>query len=322
MRNFFVFLLILLNLTLLAWIASEKVEWQKWLRKTAYFKNFQPKQNKNKIAQECSFESNALPLIQWELPKQFAFAQEPLPLDNPIVRRRLYKELVAVAYSHAITTLNLQRAKYWFPQISPILEKYQIPDDFKYIAVIESNLQNLISPADARGFWQFLAGTAKEYDLEVSPEVDERYHPLKATEAACKYFKSAYKAFGSWACVAASYNMGMAALKNVIETQKQSNYYRLHLNDETARYLYRAVATKMIFENPEKYGYKDGIPDFYPSNETYQTITIRQTIPNLAEFAIQNNTDLMTLKELNPWLRGNTLTIVPPKTYEILLPKP
>ena len=214
----------------------------------------------------------------------------------------------------------LKRAQRWFPVIEPILEKNGIPDDFKYISVIESNLDNVVSPAGATGFWQFVKGTAPKYNLEIRDEVDERYHLEKSTQAACDYLREAYDKFGSWATAAASYNMGIDGVAKQIERQKTSNYFNFILNDETSRYLFRAIAMKIIMNNPELYGFSVEEFEKYKPYETYE-VEVNSDIKDLALWAKDKGINYKWLKILNPWLRDNTLNVPPGKTYKIKLPE-
>lgn len=255
------------------------------------------------------------------IPQEITFAGEKVPLNDPEVKERLEMELVQTAYRHSRTIMNLKRAQRWFPQIVPILKKNNIPEDFKYIAVVESNLLNLISKVGATGFWQFLKATGKQYKLEVNREVDERYHRLRATEAACRYLKDAYGIFGNWALVAASYNRGMGGIRSNVNRQKVTSYYDLFLNSETAKYVIRAIAVKIIFENPQRYGFMIPTEQLYRPVD-YREVVVDANIPDLVDFAIKQGITYKMLKVHNPWLRAKTLTIKQKgKTYTILIPK-
>lgn len=249
------------------------------------------------------------------------FAGEKVPYSDFEVRERVDREILGNTFSHSRTMIVLKRAGRWFPVIEPILKKNGLPEDLKYVAVIESDLSNVVSPAGASGFWQFMKATAPEFGLEVTEEVDERYHPEKATEAACQYFKKAYSKFNSWTLAAASYNMGMAGVSKRVEEQKQSSYYDLDLNPETTRYVARILAMKSIFENPEAYGFLVSNADLYPPIPS-NTLLVNGPIADLNAFAIENGTTLKLLKELNPWLRKNTLTNVKGKSYTVRIPAP
>jgi hypothetical protein len=215
--------------------------------------------------------------------------------------------------------LILKRANRAFPVIEPILQKYGIPDDFKYLAVIESGLVNAVSSAGARGVWQFMPETAKEFGLTVNDNIDERMHIPKSTRAACAYLKSAYKRFNSWTLAAAAYNMGNGGVASSLKSQHSTGYYDLYLNQETSRYVFRILALKLILSDPENYGYKLFNRDLYRPLET-RTITVTATIPDLANYAIAQGSSYKMLKLLNPWLLQNKLTTENGNSFELLLP--
>jgi len=269
--------------------------------------------------QQVSISTNSWPNIV--IPKEMVFAGESVPLENFDVRESLEMEILAVANWHSRTFLLLKRANRWFPLIERILKQQNLPDDFKYLAVAESGLINDISPAGARGIWQFMESTAIEYGLEVNENVDERYHLEKSTEAAGKYLKRAYEKFGSWALVAASYNMGSTALDRVLKAQGESNYYDLLLNQETGRYLYRILAIKLILESPNNYGYYLQPSDLHPPLE-YNILSVDSSVSDLAIFAKAQQTNYKMLKYFNPWLRQTDLKNQNKKTYLIHVPKP
>lgn len=255
------------------------------------------------------------------VPKDLEFAGERVPLYDFTVIESMERELLVNTYFHSQTILMHKRANRWLPRIAEILKKNNIPDDFKYIALIESNLTNSVSPKGATGYWQFIESAAKQYGLEINDEVDERYHVEKSTEAACKYFKEAYNVFGNWTLASASYNVGIEGLKRQIEKQKAASYYELSLNEETARYVFRILAVKEIIRNPQNYGYQLRKKDLYPPIET-QKIKIDSSITDFSDFAAKNNVSYKVFKYCNPWLRKNSLTNKDRKTYYIELPKP
>lgn len=260
-----------------------------------------------------------LPAVSFDLPKAMSFAGERVPLELADVRERLDKELHINTYWHNNTIFLMKRANRWFPQMEPILKKYGIPDDFKYLPLIESGLMNDISPKDAVGFWQIVKSAGKENGLEITNDVDERYDPIKATEAACRYLKTAYNKFGNWTSVAASYNRGMGGIGRALENQQVDSYYDLYLNDETARYVFRILACKEIVENPSRYGFKVDPRHLYEP-EKLRYVTVTQTIPDLIAFAKQQGTNYKLLKRHNPWLRDDKLTVKKGKSYKIALP--
>jgi len=253
------------------------------------------------------------------VPDSATFAGEELPLTDFEVLERLDRELTVNGYWHSSTIQNLKLANRYFPVIEKILKENGIPDDFKYLAVAESGLRNVISPSDAHGIWQFLEGTGEHYGLTINSEVDERYHIEKSTLAATKYFKDAYAKFGSWTMAAASYNAGMGGIEGAINYQKETSYYDLYLKDETSRYIFRAVALKIIFENTQKYGFFLDEKDLY-NPLTYKTVKVDSTITNLADFASSYKTNYKMLRFYNPWLRSTTLTVKAGQSYEINLP--
>ncbi len=247
------------------------------------------------------------------------FAGETAPLHVVDVRERLDRELLINANLHSTTTLVIKRANRAFPIIEPILAKYGVPDDFKYLAVIESGLVNAVSSAGARGVWQFMPETAKEKGMEVNDFVDERYHLEKSTEAACKYLLAAKNKFGSWTMAAASYNGGMNGVNKKIEEQQVSNYYDLALTEETSRYVFRILALKEIMKNPGKYGFNIYPTDLYSPIPT-KKIEIDSTITDLASFAKTQGINYKILKIHNPWLRDKKLVNPSKKKYEIEIP--
>jgi hypothetical protein len=247
------------------------------------------------------------------------FAGEEVPTFMADVQERLDKEMITNMNYHTNTTLVIKRANKVFPIIEPILAKYGVPDDFKYLAVIESSLVNAVSPAGARGVWQFMPATAKEKGMEVSDEVDERYHLEKSTEAACKYLVSAKEKFGSWTLAAASYNGGMNGISRKMEEQEVSDYYDLLLTEETSRYVFRILALKEIMSKSQKYGFSIPNEALYYSVPT-KKIVIDSSITDLAKFAKTQGVNYKILKIHNPWLRDKKLTVATGKKYEIEIP--
>ncbi|MDR1672879.1 MAG: lytic transglycosylase domain-containing protein [Bacteroidales bacterium] len=248
------------------------------------------------------------------------FSGESLPLERFDVREALERELIVNANFHSNTLQYLKRAYRYFPVIEPILAENNIPGDFKFLALIESDFLYKVSPKGAAGFWQFIKDSAIECGLEVNSEVDERYHLEKATVAACKSLNNACKMFGSWTMSAAAYNMGTAGLSKQANRQQCDNYYDLLLSDETMRYVFRIVAVKLIMNEPEKYGFS------VPENEKYNPVPyteveVKTSVDDWAKFAIEHHTTYKMLKLLNPWLRDAKLTNAAKKTYVIKLPE-
>jgi len=257
--------------------------------------------------------------VSISLPDNLNFAGELVPLGIPDVKERLDRELHINSYWHNNSIFLIKRANRWFPEIEKIITRYNIPDDFKYIPVIESALINDISPKEAVGFWQFMKGTAREYGLIVNIEVDERYNPLKSTEAACKYLRKAYEKFGSWTLAAASYDGGMRRIERSLEQQKVDSFYDLLLNGETSRYVFRILAVKELLGDPEKYGFQISKEHLYQW-EPQREVEITETIPDLVDFAHSHDINLKILKRHNPWLRSNKLTVRQGKKFVISVP--
>lgn len=256
------------------------------------------------------------------IPDQLMFAGEAVPLHQFDIKERLDKELIVNTYFHSQTIQYFKRANRWFPVIEPILKKNGIPEDFKYLALVESGFENVISGKGATGFWQFMPKTAGEYGLEVNNEVDERYSPDRSTEAACKYLKKAYEKYGNWTLSAASYNVGMHGIDKQLDRQKAHDlgYYDLLLNGETERYVFRILAVKQIFENPEKYNFHFNKSELYPPFE-YSIVEINGPVEHFTDFANKYGLNYKQLKLFNPWLRDNYLTNRKGKTYEIKIPE-
>ncbi|THH41561.1 lytic transglycosylase domain-containing protein [Neolewinella litorea] len=255
-----------------------------------------------------------------DLSGPFSFAGEELPLDNFDVRERLDLELMRNAYFHRNTLLLLKRQGRYFPTLEKILREEGVPDDLKYLAAAESTLDEVVSPAGARGVWQMMAPTARAYGLEVNEEVDERYHLEKATRAAASYLKDYYRQFGDWSKVAAAYNMGGPNLKKWMDRQRAEEVFDLDINNETMQYLFRIVALKYIMEYPEKFGYHVPEAARYPVLDNYRTVTVTESQSNLGEFARAHGTTYRMLKLYNPWLVSGSLTVRNGRTYTIRIP--
>ena len=255
-----------------------------------------------------------------EIPDTIYFAGERVPVEIPDVRERLDRELHVNTFWHSNTIFLLKRGNRWLPDIKKELEKVGVPADLMYLAVIESDLQNKISPSKAVGFWQLLQGTAKDFKLEVTNEVDERYHPIKSTGAAANYLRKAYQKFGTWTNAAASYNIGRRGLDREMKRQGVTSYYDLLLGEETSRYVFRAIAIKLIFENPEKYGFNFSDENLY-HKEDLKEMEISASINNLRDWAFDNDINYKQLKRYNPWLRKNNLSVRNGKSYIFQIPK-
>lgn len=254
-----------------------------------------------------------------EFTDDITFAGERVPLEMFNIRERYERELLSTCYFHSNTMLLVKRSKRWFPVIEPILKKYGIPEDFKYLCVAESTLTNAVSPAGAVGFWQFMESTGKEYGLEINKEVDMRYNVEMETEAACRYFLKSYDIYHNWTLVAASFNAGTRRLSKFLKEQKVHSYYDLLLSDETERYIFRILAFKTILSNPEKYGiYVSKSLEYQPFK--YKTVIVTENVDNWADFAIEHDITYKLLKIFNPWLRAQSLKVKKGEVYEIKIP--
>ena len=274
-----------------------------------------------KIAEkrDFTFDQVALRCNDIEFTDDITFAGERVPLEMFNIRERYEREILSTCYFHSNTMLLLKRSARWFPVIEPILRKNGIPDDFKYLCVTESTLTNAVSPAGAVGFWQFMENTGKDYGLTINDDVDMRYNVELETEAACQYFRKSYEIYHNWTLVAASFNAGTRRLNKFIKDQKVNSYYDLLMAEETERYVFRILAFKSIFENPEKYGiYVSKSLEYQPFK--YKTIKIDHNIDSWADFALDNGITYKLLKIFNPWLRSNKLKVKKGESYDIKIP--
>lgn len=254
------------------------------------------------------------------LPENLDFAGEEIPLHDPEIRERMDRELLVNTYWQSNGLLLFKRANKYFPVIEPILEEYGIPNDFKYLAVIESGLQNVVSPAGARGVWQLMPATAREFGMEVNDNVDERYHLEKSTIAACKYLLDSKERFGTWTKAAAAYNAGNNGISRRLSEQGVDSYYDLLLGEETGRYMFRILALKEIMNNPKKYGFNFREKDLYNLVPTY-SVPVDTAVTSLADFAKQFGVNYKILKIHNPWLRETKLNNKSRKLYHIEIPQ-
>jgi len=254
------------------------------------------------------------------VPNSLSFAGEDVPLKYFDVREAIQRELTVISYWHASIALIIQLNNRYGDEIRSIIKKEGLPEDFYYLCLAESGLQPVVSPANAGGYWQFLAGTAKEYGLVVDEEVDERYNVEKSTVAAAKYFKKAYAEFGTWTMAAASFNIGMSNVRFRMKIQSQKNYYDTQFPEETARYVYRALAFKLLLDSPQIYGFYIGGEDLYKPLE-YNEVTVTGAVENWSEFAAKHNTNFKLLKIYNQWIRSNKMENKLGKTYVVRVPK-
>lgn len=254
-----------------------------------------------------------------KLPQKMTFAGQEISLEDEDVRERLDREVLMTAYYQSAFVGALKRANRYFPAIERILKEEGIPDDFKYLAVIESNLQQAVSPVGAQGFWQFMPQTAKLYRLEMSNEVDMRLDIEKSTHAACQYLRDAHNNLNDWILATASYNRGVAGVQDDMKWQDSKHYFDTYQNSETGRYVFRLLATKLIFENPEAYGYFPKEMELYEPFKI-KRVVVEQTIPNLSDWSIEQGFNIKILRKLNPWLLTTRLTIKKGKKYTVILP--
>lgn len=242
-----------------------------------------------------------------KLPKSITFCDKEYNLDNFDVKERLDKEIIVNTYYHSSTIQCFKRANRFFSELEILLKENNVPDDMKYLCLIESGLLQAVSPSGAKGFWQFMPNTGKEYGLVINKEIDERLHIEKSTIAACQYLNDANQNFNDWMLSSASYNRGVAGIERDLSSQNVSNYFDLHLNNETSRYVFRILALKIIFENPEAYGFNIDDIELYDPIKT-RTIEVDYTIKNMKIWAKEQNSNYHMLKVLNPWLISTKLT--------------
>jgi len=262
-----------------------------------------------------------LTIISPELPESLEFAGKIYDLTRSDLRERLDREIITMTYFHSATILSIKRANRYFPEIEQILKANNVHDDFKYLALIESNLNpEARSPSGAVGLWQFMETTAKEYGLTVNNNIDERLNIEKSTQAACEYLKNSYKIYGDWSCVMAAYNAGQSRISQALDKQKVTSALDLWLNTETSRYIFRIFAAKIVFSNPQKYGFCLKKEQLYPPME-YKKVKVNTSIDNLVDFANEHNINYLQLKMANLWLRDSTLQNKNGVEYTILIPK-
>lgn len=254
------------------------------------------------------------------VPENLDFAGEPVPLEDPDIYERMDRELLVNTYWQSNGLLLIKRANKYFPIIETILAEHGVPDDFKYLALIESGLTQAVSPAGARGFWQFMESTAKEYGLEVNSNVDERYHIEKSTHAAAEYLKRSKERLGSWTLAAAAYNAGNYGITRQQERQEVQNYYDLLLGEETGRYVFRILALKEIMKDPRRYGFNYRERDLYWDVPSYK-VRVDTAVADFPGFARQFGINYKILKIHNPWLREAHLNNRSRREYFIEIPK-
>ena len=272
---------------------------------------------------EVGMENSVVPgyrITSIEIPKDLNFAGEAVPQNDPEIMERIDREFLVNTYWQSNAVLLIKRANMYFPIIEPILAKNGIPDDFKYLAVAESGLQNVVSGAGATGFWQIMKATGKQYGLEINDNVDERYHLEKATQVACEYLKKYHAKYGTWTLAAASYNAGTGSIDKYMGIQQVNDYYDLLLGQETGRYVFRIMAIKEILSHPKKYGFDVKQKDLYKGVPTFK-VDLDKPVLSFAVFAQKYDINYKILKRHNPWLREPHLNNSSKKKYVIEIPK-
>lgn len=269
------------------------------------------------VIEETQEKENNYAIKGYPLPTAMTFAGEIVPLDRMDVRERLDREVQVNAFWHSNAIILIKRAQRWLPLLDSILVANDVPTDFKYLAVAESGLDQVVSPAKAVGFWQIMKGTAGDFGLIVNKQVDQRYDPIRSTEAAVKYLKQAYEKFDNWTLVAASYNLGMTGTAKILANQRAVSYYDMVMSEEPTRYVFRILALKNMLENPEAFGFEVN-EKYLP--ETLETITIDVTVDNWNDFAEKHGTNYYQLKRLNPWIRTYDMRVKQGQKFEVKIP--
>lgn len=281
--------------------------------------SFSNKYEVNNETYQSGFEDN-IKVFAVEIPHNIKFADEKVPLNKFYVKEALEREMTVNTYFHSSSIFLIKKAQRWFPVIEPILKENNIPDDFKYLAVAESGLSQIVSPAGATGIWQIMKHTGRELGLEINADIDQRYDVELATKAACKYLNKAYEKYGNWTLVAASYNAGTNKISKELERQQQDNYYDMIFGEETGRYVYRILAIKALLEKPEDYGFYLRKKDLYKPYKL-KKITVDTAISNIPAFAKSFDLNYKEFKIYNPWIRQAYLANKSRRTYTISIPK-
>lgn len=276
-------------------------------------------QKHDDFVKETSNFASSYRIDALSIPDALDFCGESMPLNVPDISEKIDRELLVNTYWQSNALLLFKRSNKYFPIIEPILKSYGIPDDFKYLALIESGLMNVTSPAGAKGFWQIMKSTGKEYGLEINSNVDERYNLILSTQVACQYLSEAKSKFGSWTLAAAAYNAGMQGIDKELKRQSVNGYYDLLLGEETGRYIFRIVALKEILNHPKRYGFNFESSDLYSYAPTY-TVEVDTAVADFVYFAKQFGINYKQLKIHNPWLREKFLNNKSRKKYSIEIP--
>lgn len=254
-----------------------------------------------------------------KLPVRLDFAGEAVPLNDIEVRERLDREIIVNTFRHSSTLILMKKANQWIPTLKKILKEQNIPEDFIYLSMAESDLSHVSSPSNASGFWQFLKPTAEQYGLIVNDEVDERFHIEKSTYAACRYLKDSYDKLGSWTLAAAGYNRGIAGIGRDADSQGSRNYYDLYLNTETSRYVFRILALKLIHQNPSHFDYQIESSDLYEPYQ-YKEVEVSGPVSSWIEFARQQGTSYKELRRHNTWIRSTSMKNTAKNTFKVKIP--
>lgn len=255
------------------------------------------------------------------VPKKMTFCGQTVDLDRVDMFERFDRELTSLVYGHSNTLLTIKRANKYFPVMAPILRSHGVPEDVLYLACVESHLNHrAYSPAKAAGVWQFIPSTAKQYGLEVSDEVDERYNLEKATAAACRYLKNGYRKYGNWPTVMASFNGGMGRISSELSKQNADTSFDLYLTEETSRYVFRIMAMKAVFEKPSAFGFKLTADQLYQPVEC-EIVIVDGPVEDWPTWAGEHGLTYAQLREENPWIRAKKLTNKEGKTYKVRIPK-
>jgi hypothetical protein len=283
------------------------------------FSSLSPEREKNE--KKSNIPNDAVQQLRIpKIPQNLDFAGEAVPLDDSEVRERIDREILAICFWHSSIIQNIKFSRRYFPVIEELCKKYEIPDDFKYLAVTESSLRNATSSAGAKGIWQFMPETAESYNLLISKEVDERYNFYKTTDAACQLLKRLKDKFGSWTLAAAAYNCGEGRVKERMSEQGGTSYYDLVLPEETMRYVPRIIAMKEIMKNSAKYGYALEEADYYETLPEYKKVMVNSSIEHWPDFCKEHNISYKTLTVHNPWILGYKLTNNKGREFELLIP--
>lgn len=277
-----------------------------------------PKNETSKVANTSLTQIDSAPFLLPKIPVSMMLFGQKIDLTDVDIRERLDRELIANAYSQSSTILYFKRANRYFPQIEKTLKKNNLPTDLKYLAVIESGLSQAVSSAGAKGFWQFMPETGKEFGLQLNDYVDERLHLEKSTAAACHYLKIAKDSLNDWFLAIAAYNRGMGGVRSDIRWQQTDDYFDTHLNSETSRYVFRLMAIKLIMEQPTEYGFDLQSIELYEPMATKKVI-IENGLEDVALWAKEIGANYKIIKLLNPWILKNSLPST--QIFEIEIPE-